>query len=76
MLPVVADDDLTDAERGLTLGALWAYRRELTMAFDRQGMSEDAEGAVHEIETLDRLDSAARTLRGDPAENLYGAPEY
>lgn len=68
-------DDLTPYERRLVLGALWRFRSATA-----EGLSADgaltADDAVHEIDFVDAMDSAARKLGGDPAEHLYGAPRY
>ena len=68
-------DDLTSAERRLVLAAIWEFRQGLGKSFD-QVKSEDAGDAIHEIETMDTLDSAARKLGGDPAKDRYGSAEH
>jgi hypothetical protein len=69
--PLTRDQDLTSYERRLALGALWGYRQQIGPALTAGGDDE-----VHEIEVIDALDSAAMKLGGDPAKNMYGAPEY
>ncbi|HEX2042233.1 MAG TPA: hypothetical protein VHF24_06305 [Acidimicrobiales bacterium] len=66
-------DDLTNAERRLVLGALWRFRDTLGRNFNEVDTDEATE---HEIQTMELIDSAARKLGGDPAKDLYGAPEY
>jgi hypothetical protein len=58
-------DDLTESERRLVLAALWRFRGTLGRNFD------DATGGdpVHEVETMDTLDTAARKLGGNPADS-------
>ena len=64
-------DDLTPYERRLVLAAMWSWRNKTADELTRTG-----DDAVHEIEVVDAMDSAARKLGGDPSEHLYGAPRF
>ncbi|MCA1704714.1 MAG: hypothetical protein LC808_16195 [Actinobacteria bacterium] len=68
-------DELTTSERRLVLAALWRFKERLGVDFDGAS-SDDSADALHEISTMDLVDSAARKLGGDPSEHLYGAPKY
>ncbi|MGH9277106.1 MAG: hypothetical protein ACRD12_03210 [Acidimicrobiales bacterium] len=68
-------DELTRAERRLVLAALWRFDERLGKDFDVTS-GDDSIDAVHEIETMDTLNSAARNLGGDPVKEFYGAPEH
>jgi hypothetical protein len=70
-------DELTSAERRLVLSALWAYRFEVAVKLERARRIQGAEGTeMHEIETIDGLDSAARKLSGDPQKKYYNASAF
>jgi hypothetical protein len=68
-------EDLTSYERRLLLGAMWRFRNETAAQLGEAGELA-GDDASHEISFIDAMDSAARKLGGDPAMDLYGAPQH
>jgi hypothetical protein len=68
-------DDLTTYERRIVLAAMWNWRNDMANKLTEFG-EVTGEDAIHEIEFVEAMDSAARKLGGDPSEKFYGAPRF
>ncbi len=67
--------NLTDHERRLILAALWYYKTDVVKSFDKNRIGDGEDVVMHELETVDAIESAVRKMGGDPSTRFYGAPE-
>jgi len=64
-------EDLTTEERRLVLAALWLLRERLDRDLESARRDGEEPGGS-DLDTLERIESAARKLGGDPVAQLFG----